>query len=124
MPYHSLDLAVGYLQIKKTHGKADARALTGPEIAARELNAREREQRLQGREEIAIGLSLRPETLILTATEMTQFGPRDVAIVTGQQDEEFVIRAMPPPAEAIPIAQEKDPLVLSASTAPALWQTN
>lgn len=39
---------------KKAHGKANARGLTGAEIAARELNAREREQRLQERDQLAI----------------------------------------------------------------------
>jgi hypothetical protein len=43
---------------KKIHGKADTRALTGAEIAAKELNAREREQRLRERERLAIDLTL------------------------------------------------------------------
>ena len=64
---------------KKAYGKANARALTGPEIAARELNTREREQRLQERDQLAINMALGPST----AVEIPQFGSRDVAVVTG-----------------------------------------
>jgi hypothetical protein len=59
-----------------------------------------------------------------TAAQMPRFGPRDVA------DEVVVVRATPPPIEAISIAQQEeekeaeDPFVLPASTAPALLQTN
>lgn len=86
---------------KKVYGKADARALTGPEVAARALNAREREQRLQERERLAIDISLGPRTLMPTATEMPQYGPRDIAVVIGPQDKEFIIRVTPPLTEAI-----------------------
>jgi MULE transposase domain len=65
---------------KKAHGKANARGLTGAEIAARELNAREREQRLQERDQLALNMTLGAST----AAEIPQFGPRDVSVVTGQ----------------------------------------
>jgi hypothetical protein len=57
---------------------------------------------------------------------MPRFGPRDVTMVTGRQDEVLIIRATPPPLEeALPTAQQKqDPFVLPASTAPALLETN
>ena len=116
---------------KKAHGKANARALTGPEIAVRELNTCEREQRLQERDQLTINMALGPST----AVEIPQFDSRDVAVVTGQQNEILIIKATPPPPEelvvratpppdSLPTLQEEDPFVLSASTAPALLQTN
>ncbi|ERF71294.1 hypothetical protein EPUS_03448 [Endocarpon pusillum Z07020] len=70
-----------------------------------------------------------------TATDIPQFGLRDVAVVTGQQNKILVIKATPPPPEklvvratppqdSLPAPQEEDPFVLPASTAPALLQTN
>jgi hypothetical protein len=82
-----------------------------------------------------------------TAAEILQFGLRDVAIVTGQQDEILIIRATSPPEEPIARAtplpfgdilpapqqqqqqqeeeeEEENPFILPASTAPALLQTN
>jgi hypothetical protein len=117
---------------KKAHGKVNARALTGPEIAARELNAREREQRLQERDQLAINMTLSPSTTV----ERSQFGPRDVATAEQQAEilliratppppEKLVVRAMPPPPETTLLTPyEEDPYILPASTAPTLLQTN
>lgn len=123
---------------KNAHGKANARGLTGAEIAARELNAREREQRLQERDQLALNMTLGAST----AAEIPQFGPRDVSVVTGQQNEILIVRATPPPppeesvARATPLPfkdslpapqeeeKEENPFILPASTAPALLQTN
>lgn len=134
---------------KKAHGKANARGLTGAEIAARELNAREREQRLQERDQLAINMTLSAST----TAEIPLFGPRDVAVITGQQEEMLIIRATPPPAPEelfvratpppvpeellvratpappqdsllLPSEEEENPFILPASTAPALLQTD
>jgi hypothetical protein len=79
-------------QPKKVHGRTDGRVLTGAEIAAKELNAREREQRLREREQHAIDLSLGPR---ISAADIPRFGPRDLAVITGE--EVLLIRATPPP---------------------------
>jgi hypothetical protein len=121
---------------KNAHGKANARGLTGAEIAARELNAREREQRLQERNQLAVNMT-RSASI---AAEIPQFGSTDVTVITGQQDEILLIRATPPPPpkESVTRAtllspedslstqeeEEKGSFVLPASTAPALLQTN
>ncbi|ERF73132.1 hypothetical protein EPUS_09150 [Endocarpon pusillum Z07020] len=72
-----------------------------------------------------------------TAAEIPSFGSRDVAVVTGQEDEILVIRETPPPPEELvagatplpleddlPAPWEENPFILPASTAPALLQTN
>jgi hypothetical protein len=86
-----------------------------------------------------------------TAAEISQFGPRDIAIVTEQQDEIIIIRATlllspeEPVSRATPLLfkdslpapqqqeeeeeeeekkEQKNPFILSASTAPALLETN
>ena len=76
---------------------------------------------------------------VSTTTEILLFGSRDVAVVTGQQDEILIIRATSPstPEELVirttsapsennlstPL-EEKNLFILPASTAPALLQTN
>jgi hypothetical protein len=111
--------------------------LTGSEMAARELNANECKQRLQAREQLAIDLTLGPCAPLPTAAEMPRFGHRDVAVITGQQDEILVIRATHPNPETVVVRatpsstmdistitkKEKNPCILSASTAPALLKT-
>ena len=83
-------------------------------MTARELNAREREQRLQEREQLAIDFTLGPRSP-LSGAQTPHFGSTDV---TEQEDEVLIVRATPPPAE------KEDPFVLPASTAPALLETN
>ena len=49
----------------------------------------------------SIDQSLGPYTPIPTAPKIPRFSPRDVAVVTGIVDEGVVVRATPPPIEAI-----------------------
>jgi hypothetical protein len=50
---------------------------------------------------LAIDLTLGPCTPLPTAAEMVRFGPRDVTIITGQQDEISVIRVTHPKPETV-----------------------
>jgi hypothetical protein len=45
-----------------------------------------------------------------TAVEIPLFGPRDVAAVTGQQDEILIIRITPPPPLEEPVVRATPPL--------------
>ena len=123
---------------KKAHNKANARGLTGAEIAARELNARERAQRVQESKQLALNHTFDPPS------SGALYAGKEVAVVTGRGGEVLAIRATPPLAEdiqqeAVEGAEkgaeegveegteegaEEDPLVLPASTAPALLETN
>jgi hypothetical protein len=126
-----------WLILKKDHGKANARALTGAEIAARQFNARERKQRLREREQHAIDLTLGPRPQLI---DIPQFGCEDIAIIIGQ--ETLLVRMTPllPPSaqeaaeepqeelqkggEEEELPEEPDPFILPASTAPALLESS
>jgi hypothetical protein len=68
------------------------------------------------------------------AAETPRFGPRDVAVVTGQQDEILVVRPTPPTPKTVVVRatppstkdiltttqEEENPYFLPASTAPSL----
>ena len=102
-------------QKKKTHGKADARGLTGAEIAGKELQAREAQKAIAGR---AVTPKQDNEQILVINTPPKAIGesPGATSISLAIRTPEASRRASPP--LQVQPSLSKEPSTLPASTAP------
>lgn len=75
------------MKTEKTHGKANARILTGPEIIVREFNIRKREQRQQKRNQLVLDSSSPPFPPLWQTVSS-----KNIAVMTGYGNKILIVR--------------------------------
>jgi PAS domain-containing protein len=99
-------------------------------MTVKALNARERDQRLREKEQLALNISREPISSVHAAAEILTFSSRAAAGSGATPQEEIIRETTPPIREYSPAAEDiavapyrENPFALPASTAPALLQT-